>query len=197
MKNDEFGEFIKTTLEDHRVDVPKDEIWTAIEAKRRTRASRPDRTRFRWAWTLRAAALLLLGVAIGRFTFGSDSEIPVDPGPRMADALRAETAGHFAQVELVLSLFGAEGEDHLTAETVAWARGLLADTQLLIDSPVGEDPEMKRLLEELELILAQIGSLALEDLEIERDLIQESMNERDMLERLRTATDPGLNRGAI
>ena len=39
--------------------------------------------------------------------------------------------------------------------------------------------------------------LALEDLEIERDLFQESMNERDMLERLRTATDPGLNRGAI
>ena len=41
-----------------------------------------------------------------------------------------------------------------------WAGGLLLQTRLLLDSPVADDPEMQELLEELELVLAQIVSLS-------------------------------------
>jgi len=80
----------------------------------------------------------------------------------------------------------------------SWARQLLQDTRLLLDSPAGEDPRRRRLLEDLELVLAQItrlgaaaeatrpqGSVA------ERELIDGTIRRGQVLSRLRSAAPAG------
>ena len=42
------------------------------------------------------------------------------------------------------------------------ARSLLGTNRLLLDSPVATDPRMRQLLEDLELVLAQIAQLSAE-----------------------------------
>ena len=51
------------------------------------------------------------------------------------------------------------GKDDLS-EVPDWAGGMLVQTRLLMDTPAADDLEMKNLLEELELVLAQIVGLS-------------------------------------
>lgn len=71
--------------------------------------------------------------------------------------------------------------------TGPWASGLLLETRLLMDSPIGENPELQRLLRDLELILAEIVQLADAADERERQEIRRSLEERGVLLRLRRA----------
>jgi hypothetical protein len=57
-----------------------------------------------------------------------------------------------------------------------------------MDSPASADPRMGALLEDLELILAQLANLTQRDPANELELIQAGIQQNDVLVRLRTAT---------
>ncbi len=119
---------------------------------------------------------------------------PVDSS---AQALyRVAATQTLVQAEALLTAYRADegSRDPLAMQQAArWARDVLSSTRLLIDSPAGRDPQMRALLGDLELILAQLVQLSGTPLQAnERDLIERAMRERDLLPRLRSAVPAGL-----
>ena len=76
-------------------------------------------------------------------------------------AYRLTTLEHLGQSEAFLTLFRASvrtgGQERLASAT---ARQLLATNRLLLDSPAATDRKTRVLLEDLELVLAEIAQLA-------------------------------------
>jgi hypothetical protein len=101
-------------------------------------------------------------------------------------------AEHLGQSEAFLTLFRASvrpGRDERLAS--ATARELLATNRLLLDSPAVQDRKTRLLLEDLELVLAEIAQLAPEPRARDLKLIQEGLERDGMLPRLRTAVPAG------
>jgi hypothetical protein len=74
-----------------------------------------------------------------------------------------------------------------------WARDVLGSTRLLLDSPAAADPRLRTLLDDLELVLAQIVQLSGAPLtDEERRLLEGSVRARDLLPRIRSAVPAGL-----
>ena len=73
----------------------------------------------------------------------------------------------------------------------ATARELLTMTRLLLDSPAADDAAFRALLQDIELVLAQVVQLGPAEAPENLDLITEGLNERDVLPRLRTAIPAG------
>ena len=67
------------------------------------------------------------------------------------------------------------------------ARQLLGTTRLLLDSPVGQEQRMKDLLEDLELVLAQVARLQPQRPGEALTMINEALEERDVVPRIRSA----------
>ena len=67
------------------------------------------------------------------------------------------------------------------------AGDLLSTTRLLLDSPAAEDPELQVLLEDLELVLAQVVRLSSKRPQQELEMITDALAERDVLPRLQNA----------
>jgi hypothetical protein len=119
------------------------------------------------------------------------------PADSAAQALYRVAAGQtLVQAEALLTSYrnndGAR-DPQAMLQAARWARDVLSSTRLLIDSPAGRDPQMRALLSDLELILAQLVQLSGTPLQSgERDLIERAMRERDLLPRLRSAVPAGL-----
>ena len=64
---------------------------------------------------------------------------------------------------------------------------LLTTTRLLLDSPAATDGRFRELLEDLELVLAQVASLRPARAQGEIELITDALEERDMVPRIRSA----------
>ena len=212
MRRDDLDELIDTVAADLRrpPETPRDRMWARIEANRAERRGATlvagPWTRLRrsqvW-WPTAAAALILLGVGLGRLT---DDEAPrVAEGPvattERAAATRAldpVTVQVLDRAELLLAGFragvpaGAEGPAATEAPLAGWARGLLVDTRILLDSPVTDDPRLRALLADLEYTLAQISRLQGPVRPADRDWITAGLEHRGTLERLRTLADDGV-----
>jgi hypothetical protein len=180
---------------------PREAIWRAIQVERRLeRATRPAPRRW-MAWAAAAAALLAVGVGIGRVTWTgrpSGGAAVADWGPAAATprvnetAYRLATFEHLGQSEAFLTLFRASvrsgGQERLASAT---ARQLLATNRLLLDSPAGGDRKTRLLLEDLELVLAEIAQLAADPRPEDRELIREGLDRGGVLSRLRTEVPAG------
>ena len=187
-------------------ETPREQMWARIaEARRNQAPARPGGTaapareprviplrRWRWiALAAAAAAILAVGVGIGRVSVGPQGAGWEEPSTGGA-AYRLAAQEHLGQSEAFLTLFRAslrqEGDYRLAA---ASARQLLATNRLLLDSRAAADPATRLLLEDLELVLAEIAQLSpasrAEDLELIRDGIEQG----DMMPRLRTAVPAG------
>jgi hypothetical protein len=81
----------------------------------------------------------------------------------------------------------------------ATARELLATNRLLLDSPAAQDRRMRLLLQDLELVLAEIAQLTPDAPSGDRELIREGIERGGVLTRLRTVVPPGATptRGAL
>lgn len=106
-----------------------------------------------------------------------------------------------SQAEALLTAYRASGiaeRDPAAARQLAvWGRDVLSSTRLLLDSPAGDDPSMRQLLQDLELVLVQIIRLSGAPLEeSERTLIDRALRERDLLPRIRTMVPAGIAAGA-
>lgn len=153
-------------------ETPRDEMWAAIQADlsprdsqvlslEHARAVRRPRRRQALGWAAAAAAVLGLGVGIGRMT--APAPLPVAEAPRSADeaVLRVAAEQHLGRTEALLRMVQADGRSGQVDPAMGpWARTLLTQTRLLLDSESGADPAMRDLLEDLELILVQVVAVS-------------------------------------
>jgi hypothetical protein len=172
-----------------------DAMWSAIEADAFSAPQSATRQP-QWVRTLLPmAAVLLLGVAIGRFAL--PRQIDVAPAAVAAGAVdsvsipepyQATTSRYLGQAAaLLVTLPGEVGVDGANDPYRGRAHDLLLTTRLLLDSPAAADPRFRTLLEDLELVLAQVVRLRADQSRSELELIRQALEQRDVLPRLRTA----------
>ncbi len=114
---------------------------------------------------------------------------PDKQGPDKTLAYQLVVLQHLAGTEAMITSFRAAARNGETdAHVGKWARDLLGTTRLLEASPAADDPVMKRLLEDLELVIVQIVQYAnrgTNDPE-ELDLIEQSIKKRGVIAKLRS-----------
>jgi hypothetical protein len=191
---DRFDERLREAARDYHTPppTPRDEMWAEIAARRAADRRRVVRPWMRWG--MGVAAVLLLGMAIGRFTA---PRVAAPLGPEQVADQGAVPEGAVYQVaarqylsraEVFLTDFRAERTGgSVDSSFAAAARELLTSTRLMLDSPAGQDPRLRSLLEDLELILAQIAQFDRGDTQ----LIEQGLEQRGVLLRLRAEIPAG------
>lgn len=212
MKQDELERRLLDAAREYNAppETPRDEMWAVIRAgmpdrDRRApddlgdrRAARERRERLRrwtpWALGLATAATLVVGFGLGRIAERSlpgveapGSGVEADRGASLP--VRMATADHIGEAEAMLTLYRSSEREEDREATALWARELLTTTRLLLDSRAGRDPQLADLLEDLELVLVQIASAGPAD-GIEQEMIEEGMEQRQLLPKLRSAARP-------
>lgn len=93
---------------------------------------------------------------------------------------------HLQRAEALVSVVAATPVDAtMDSLTGKWAREMLVNTRLLLDSPAGDDPVRRRLLEDLETVLVQLIQRSGAAAE-ERELLDRTLERTQLLTRLRT-----------
>ncbi|HEX7018701.1 MAG TPA: hypothetical protein VF159_01715 [Gemmatimonadaceae bacterium] len=112
-------------------------------------------------------------------------------------AYRLVVLRHLAGSEALITSFRSSARGgQVDAQTAQWARELLGTTRLLESSPAADDPVMKRLLEDLDLVISQIAQYAARGTydSNELDLIEQSITQRGVITKLRGTTAPSAAR---
>lgn len=185
-------------------------MWTEIDGRRATgdglnvtplgNGYRPSPIRHRSTITQRLAiaATLVIGIALGRASM-SLSKPAVNAVPQPAASVAAataepqpydaETSKYLGQTAALLIALPSEVKaGRANAQFVERAGELLTRTRLLIDSPAANDPQMRSLLDDLELVLAQVVRLQNDKTDRnELNIISRALEQRDVIPRLRTA----------
>ncbi len=212
--DDRFDDQLRDAARDYNAppDTPRDVMWDRIVAARRERTETTENAEkatriiplrpFRRLRPLRLpigiAALLALGVGLGRLTAPAPTT-PAQPtvagvtAPHVSDlAYRLAATEHLSQSESFLTLFRTSirrgGNEQLASAT---ARQLLATNRLLLDSRAASDGRTRLLLQDLELVLAQIAQLSGRPSAPDLDLITEGLEDSGVMSRLRTAVPSG------
>lgn len=175
-----------------------DGMWAEIE--REVFDQPPVRTAPWWrapSWqfvALGMAASLVLGVGVGRFTapdaapvavIATDTAVPRSSEGDVYDRAAQELLGRTA---VLLTALPAEAQGgRPDSQFTMQALELLTTTRLLLDSPAATDVRFKDLLDDLELILAQIASLHSGRGAQEIDFITDAVANRDVVPRIRSA----------
>ncbi len=161
-------------------------------------AARRARKQVRFPWLrsgMAAAAVLALGIGIGRMSSGPDRldtavvQAPARGTSMTNDAYRVAVAQHLSRTETLLTSFRAEAAAGEVDGSVGdWAGQMLANTRLLLDSPAANDPMLRTLLEDMELVLAQIASLPhrTQPSKTEVEMARRAMEEKQLLPRMQT-----------
>ncbi|MFN2637825.1 MAG: hypothetical protein ABR585_12440 [Gemmatimonadaceae bacterium] len=115
-----------------------------------------------------------------------------------SSAYQIAAARHLSDAEALLTSFRSRSaaDQQMDAQLGTWARELLSNTRLLLDSPVANDPHRRPLLEDLELVLVQIVQLSPGSTAQDRELIEKTLQQDHVLSRLRTAIPAGPPRGS-
>jgi hypothetical protein len=190
-----------------------DAMWTSIEAAMdrpnviasigsdepdaRTSASARRRSHAQITQRLAIAATLVIGIALGRASMTMSAPAPETASELVASNTEAtapmpyeqETSKYLGQTAALLIALPSEVRAGRADEQFVNRAGeLLSRTRLLIDSPAASDPRMRDLLEDLELVLAQVVRLQNDTTSrTELDLISRALEQRDVIPRLRTA----------
>jgi len=134
-------------------------------------------------------------------THGGENRVATTGGPDSpapTSAYQLTTVRYLSEAEALLTSFRARNpaDQQMDAQLGAWARQLLTNTRLLLDSPVGNDPHRRPLLEDLELVLVQIVQQSPGTAPQDRELIEKTLQQEHVLTRLRTAIPAGAQRGS-
>lgn len=202
MTEERYQQFLRDAAQDYNrpPEAPREEIWRAIQAAREENERRQERRWIRvgaapWVrWGVGIAAALVIGIGIGRLSLrgGSEGEavaVAENGGAAGAEAaLQWVTAQHLGQVETLLTGFRVDArQGRPVARSAGSARELLSTTRLLLDSPVSDDLALRSLLEDVELVLAQIALYPGQRGPEELEFIDRSMEQRSVLLRLHSA----------
>ncbi len=219
MQDRELERLVETMKSGHNQPppTPRDRMWQRIEAARREAAgidtagqeTAAPRTAWRprqrfWTTAAAMAAVLVLGVAIGRWTgapapgTGPDpvqqTVAQLEPAPPdgafrhgTANLLYVKAAGDlFDRADVLLTDFKITpcAEQDLQA-VPDWAGGMLLQTRLLLNTSVAEDPALRDLLLDLELVLAQIAGLNPNNCSRDAAWIRDALDQQSTIDRLR------------
>lgn len=167
-------------------------MWGRIEREAFAGVRTASRTPSWWIFSIGLAAALMMGIGLGRVSktapapgVAAAATDTATPASSAYDRAASELLGR--TVVLLTSLpAGARGVgagEHFSNQ----ATELLTSTRLLLDSPAASDARFKDLLEDLELVLAQIAMLQSGRTRQEIDLITDALEERDVVPRIRSA----------
>ena len=207
MTDDRFDELMRDAAQTYNrpPEAPLAEMWDAVERTAWV-AAPAERARFSVrapGWAI--AATLIVGIGLGRASLLLNRATPAQPtvqtpsavstvaSTRMdssvAEPYEAETSRYLGQTAALLIALPSEVRaGRADDQFVARAGELLTRTRLLIDSPAANDPSMRSLLDDLELVLAQVVRLQNNHTSrSELDLINRALEQRDVIPRLRTA----------
>ena len=206
MDDKKLDELLADAATSYRVppEPPLDAIWSRVEAEAfvpvAARRGGPD-----WrVLTAAIAASLVLGVAMGRYSARTDRAATVvatstsnsstvtpaaTPAAQAAAAPYQRTTEEFlGSTALLLAALPHDGSGSQTPVLLPeQAAQLLTTTRLLLDSPVGGNPRMKALLQDLELVLAQVARLQPRRENVTLTLISQTLAERELVPRIRSA----------
>ena len=120
------------------------------------------------------------------------------PNSTSAPAYQLAAVRHLSEAEALLTSFRTRSatDQQMDAQLGSWARDLLSNTRLLLDSPVANDPQRRPLLEDLELVLVQIVQLSPGSTPQDREMIEKTLRQDHVMTRLRTAIPAGPQRGS-
>ncbi len=176
---------------------PREQMWARIASQRQHRHIIELRPWMKWA--VAAAAVLILGIGIGRWTAlqpgatnGTTTVATTDSG--QSDVVYQIAATQYlSRTEAFLTAFREDQGAHSAdgARFARQARDLLTTTRLMLDSPAGNDQRLRSLLEDLELVLVQISQLDAAHNGHDADLITQGMNQSNVLPKLRSAIPAG------
>jgi hypothetical protein len=201
MSEDRLDKIIDTAADHYNVppvNPPFEQMWTAIESEAFGRVipsgSEGSARRFSLVnnpW-LRMAAVLVLGVAIGRYTM--QAKAPAVETPTLAAAPAASNVDASYQlsaerylgqtVTLVAGLPQQLQSGRIDSAYVARASESLTQLRLLMDSPAASNPRLRALFEDLELVLVQVVQMPANGSAIDAKLIRQAMREKDVMPRL-------------
>jgi hypothetical protein len=109
------------------------------------------------------------------------------------DLYRLASQQMLGQAEALLIQYRTDvAADRMDPAIGRWAREVLTSTRLLLDSPAAEDRGMRDLLEDLELVLAQIVQRTGQSDSLDDEMIDQTIEDRDLLPRLRGAIPIGV-----
>lgn len=216
MKDEQFEALMRDAAQTFRqpAEPDLDAMWIEIEREvedpmSKTRDPKPesqDPRRFRMlglgSWVFGLAATLVIGIALGRASAHRDGSAAAATAATAATKVAAaateaplaapydvETSRYLGQTAALLIALPSEVRAGRADEQfVSRASELLTRTRLLLDSPAAGDAQMRDLLDDLELVLAQIVRLQNnQSSRTELDLINRALEQRDVIPRLRTA----------
>jgi hypothetical protein len=192
-KDPKFEQWLKGAAKSYHspLPTPREEIWKQIEEARRNKRVIELRPWLRWA--VAAAAVLVLGIGIGRWSTNQRGTRTANEIDSLASvAYQIAATQYLSRTEAFLTSFRADANRSAnTARLARQARDLLTTTQLMLDSPAADNPRLRSLLEDLELVLMQISLLNPVQDGHDRDLITQGMNQSNVLPKLRSAIPAG------
>ena len=214
MNEDRFDELMRAAGPDYNrpPEPPLDEMWAAIDKARHTPETAPDEVRrprpflsepqrrafWQQPW-LRMAAVLIVGLALGRWSAAlsnrSDTTLASAPEPAAAVS-NDEASGRYQAVTvsylgetaaLLVALPGELRNQRADSSFVARADDLLLQTRLLLDSPAASEPALRALFEDLEVVLAQVVRLQADRDPTRIELLNQALEQNEVMPRLRNA----------
>jgi hypothetical protein len=199
MTDERLNELLADAARTYRVPPEPDleGIWRDV-AQEACRA--PARRRPSWwrapSWpvlAMAAAASLALGVGLGRISSPRATTAPVVAAATAAPSAELPAGYDRTATELLgktvilLAALPAERGRDASVRFSSQASEMLSTTRLLLDSPAASDPRFKELLQDLELVLAQIARLHGGRGPEEMELIRDAVEERDVVPRIHSA----------
>ena len=172
-------------------------MWGRIEREAfsgvRAKESRTPSWR---VFSIGIAATLMVGVGLGRLSMkqAAPSEsvptlaaVTTDTTPTRASEYDRAASELLGRTVVLLTSLPDEARSAGAERFSNNAIELLTSTRLLLDSPAASDARFKDLLEDLELVLAQIAMLQSGRTRQEIDLITDALEEREVVPRIRSA----------
>ena len=137
----------------------------------------------------RVATVAPSGRAPERATSPGRTSTPSAP----SSAYEMAQVNHLSEAEALLTSFRTRSpsDQQQDARLASWARDLLSKTRLLLDSPVAEDPQRRPLLQDLELLLVQIVQLSPSSTPQDREIVERTLQQDNLMTKLRTAIPAG------
>jgi hypothetical protein len=208
--NEKFEAFVQQNARGYNepLMVPREEMWAAIGA-RRAEARRAASARRRFIQIAAGmAATLVIGVAVGRYGFRGEGGAELAAGAAggangaasetSTTAYDVATRQHLNRAEMLLVAYVNPASNAPADSALAnWARDVLVNTRLLLDSPAAADPVRKKLLADLERVLVQMVQKSPAESDAEaRAFVERSLTRTNMLTRLRTSPAAAIEGGS-